>query len=96
MTTYIIIGRTNSYIANRDSQFAGKCSVILQSGLTLQEARAELLSMLEECYEVSYPNWGVAMNSHIGRQYCTHNSDGTYSFEYDSRYYYIEEETEEL
>ena len=95
-TTYIIIGHTNSYIAQRDSKFNGKCNVIFKSGLSLSEARKELLSMLQNDYEVYFPNWGVAMNSNIGKDYCTHYSDGTYSYSYDSRSYYIEEMAEDL
>ncbi|MBO5700339.1 MAG: hypothetical protein J6R57_02845 [Bacteroidales bacterium] len=96
MTTYTIIARTNSWIAKRDPKFNGKCNVILKSGLSLKEAKAELLSMFNEDYEMSCPNWGVAMNSRTGRSYCSHYSDDTYSYEYDSRNYYIEEEVEEL
>ena len=53
-----------------------------------------LLKMFNCEYETSFPNWGVVMNSVLGRQYCTHHSDGTYTFEYDSRYYVIEAEEE--
>lgn len=94
MRTYIIIRRTNSWIANR--HYNGKCNTILQSGLSLKEAKAELLRMFNSDYEVYYPNWGVAMNSNLGKFYCHHHSDDTYSYEYDSRMYAIEEEVEEL
>lgn len=96
MTTYTIIARTNSWIAQRDSRFNGKCNVVLKSGLTLKEAKAELLSMFNYDYEVSYPNWGVVMHSNLGQSHCTRYMDGTYSYEYDSRSYCIEEEPEEL
>lgn len=95
-TTYCIIARTNLWIACRDSKFNGKCSVILKSGLSLNEAQAELLSMFQAAYEVSYPNWGVVMHSNLGKSHCTRWMDGTYKYEYDSRSYYIEEEAEEL
>ena len=95
-TTYCIIARTNPWIAQRDVTFGGKCNVILKSGLSLKDAKAKLLSMFNYDYEVSYPNWGVVMHSNLGQSYCTHYMDGTYSYEWDSRHYYIEEETEEL
>ena len=96
MKTYIIIGRTNSWIAHRDIKFNGKCNVILKSGLSLKEAKSQLLNMLNNDYEKCYPNWGVVMNSNLGKFYCYHHSDDTYSYEYDSRTYSIEEEVEEL
>ena len=95
MKTYQIIGRTNSYIAQRDGQFNGKCEITISSGLTLSAARAELLYMFNNSYETSYPNWGVVMHSNKGNFYCRHHSDGTYGFEYDSRYFNIKEENEE-
>lgn len=96
MTTYCIIARTNSWIAQRDVTFNGECNVILKSGLSLNEAKAELLSMFKYDYEVYYPNWGVVMHSNLGKSYCTRYMDGTYSYEWDSRRYSIEEEAEEL
>lgn len=95
MKTYQIIGRTNSYIAQRDGQFNGKCEIIISSGLTLSQARTELLRMFNQNYETCYPNWGVVMHSRLGNDKCSHFSDGIYRFEYDSRYYIIEEETDE-
>lgn len=92
MKTYKIIGRTNSWIAQRDAKFSGKCEIIIKSGLSLQDACKELLSMFNNTYEVSYPNWGVVMNSNIGKDWCTHFDDGTYRYEYDSRIYMIKEE----
>jgi hypothetical protein len=92
MTTYKITGNTNGYIANRDGRFNGKCEITLVSGLTLKEAREELLRMFNNEYETSFPNWGVVMNSKIGKDYCTRHQDGTYTFEYDSRYFMIETE----
>lgn len=89
MTTYKIIGKTNSYIAQRDGQFNGKCEIIIESGLSLREAQKELLSMFNNDYETSYSNWGlVRCNSDMA----TSHSDGTRGYEYDSRYFEIEEE----
>lgn len=94
MKTYQIVGRTNPYIAQRDGEFNGKCKIIISSDTSLQEAKKELLRMFNNTYETCMPNWGVVMNSNIGRNYCTHNNDGTYGYEYDSRYYSIEEAEE--
>ncbi len=96
MKTYQIKGSTNFYIAQRDGQFNGKCEIIISSGLTLSQARTELLRMFNQNYETCYPNWGVVMHSSIGRYNCNHFSDGTYGYNYDSRSYYIEEEVEDL
>lgn len=94
MKTYQIIGSTNSYIAQRDANFNGKCEIVISSELSLQEAKRELLSMFNNDYETCLPNWGVVMNSIIGRANCYHYSDGTYRYEYDGRYYSIEEAEE--
>jgi hypothetical protein len=97
MKTYSIIGKTNGYIAARDSSFNGKQIVALKSGLTIKEAQQKLLDMFVSDYEQeigSCPNWGIAR---IKRKYSTTTfGDGTRSYEFDSRYYSIEEETEEL
>lgn len=90
--TYKIIARTNGWIASRDSSFKGKTEITLQQGLNLSDARKELLRFFCQDYEVYFPNWGVAMNSKLGRDYANRRSDGTYSYEWDSRYYSIEEE----
>ena len=96
MKTYCIIGRTNSWIAQRDITFNGKCNIILSSGLSLKQAKSQLLKMFKDDYEVYYPNWGVVMNSNLGKFNCCHYSDDTYSYNYDSRTFAIEEEAEEL
>lgn len=95
MKTYQIIGLTNSYIAQRDRQFNGKCEIVISSGLTLPQARTELLRIFNNSYETCYPNWGVVMHSRLGSDYCSRFSNGTYRFEYDSRYYVIEEVEED-
>ena len=92
MVTYKITGNTNGYIANRDGRFNGKQEITLFSNLSLKDARKELLSMFNSEYDTSFPNWGVVMNSKLGKDYCTRHQDGTYTFEYDSRYFMIEEE----
>lgn len=95
MATYKIIGKTNPWIAQRDFNFNGKTEITLESGLTLSEARKVLLDYFCKDHDCYFPNWGVAMNSKLGRDYASHYSDGTYSYEWDSRYYSIEEEESE-
>ena len=92
MKTYKITGLTNSWIAQRDGQFRGRTSITIEEGLSLKEAQRTLLQMLNDCYDSNWINWGLA---------CIHNDnagsrlDGTRYFEYDSRYFSIEEEEEE-
>ncbi len=92
--TFKIIGRTNGWIAARDSQFNGKTEIDVEKNLTLKEAQNELLRMFNKCFELDCKHWGIAV---IARRYRaegafkTHN-DGTRCFEYDSRYFSIEEE----
>lgn len=92
--TFKIIGRTNGWIAARDSQFKGKTEIVIADNLTLKEARRRLLSMFNECYELGCSNWGMAVIASKERAegaYKTHE-DGTHSFDYDSRSFSIEEE----
>lgn len=87
---YKITGKTNGYIANRDIHFNGKKEIVIEKGLTLQEAQKKLLKFFNQDYDTSYPNWGLARINH---PYDTSSyKDGTRSYEYDSRYYRIEEE----
>ena len=92
--TFKIIGRTNGWIAARDSQFNGKTEIVVEKNLTLKEAQGKLLSMFNECYELGCSNWGMAVIASKERAegaYKTHE-DGTRSFDYDSRTFSIEEE----
>lgn len=91
MTTYRIIGRTNGWIAQRDSAFNGSTERVFEKGMTLSEAKSKLLSRFNHDYEAYFPNWGVAMNSKIGRSYAGRIGD-LYCYEWDSRDYSIEEE----
>ena len=89
-----IIGRTNGCIAARDSQFNGKTEIDVEKNLTLKEAQNELLRMFNKCFELNCSNWGMAV---IARRYRAEGAfktrnDGTRCFEYDSRYFSIEEE----
>ena len=99
MKTYKIIGKTNSYIANRDARFNGKTEILVMGNLTLKEAQKELLAMYNGEFggERAYaPNWGIAViqskNSAFG---AGSHPDGTRFFEYDSRVFSIEEQYED-
>ena len=94
--TFKIVGRTNGWIAARDSQFNGKTEIDVEKNLTLKEAQRKLLSMFNECYELGCSNWGMAVIASKERAegaYKTHD-DGTRIFDYDSRTFSIEEEEE--
>lgn len=91
--SYKIIGKTNGWIAQRDSLFKGKTEITIESHLTLREAQKKLLDFFNEDYETFYPNWGLAVGNH--RFDCGSHSDGTRYYEYDSRYFSIEEDNEE-
>ena len=89
-----IVGCTNGWIAERDTQFNGKTEIIIAGNLTLKEAQRKLLSMFNDCYDLNCSNWGMAV---IARKKCAEGADETYedgtrSFDYDSRTFSIEEE----
>lgn len=94
MNTYRIIAKTNAWIAARDYQFNGRTEVVLEEGMPLKAAQRRLLEMFNQCYDTSYTNWGIAVSATKGRFEGAIPSftDGTRSFEYDSRTYRIEEE----
>lgn len=96
MKAYKIIGKTNGWIAQRDSMFKGQTEIVLAENLSLSQAYQSLLDKYNELYsdERSYaPNWGMAViqSAHKGGASAT-RSDGTRSFEHDSRTFSIEEE----
>ena len=89
-----IVGRTNGWIAERDTQFNGKTEIIVAGNLTLKEAQNELIRMFNKCFELDCSNWGMAVIASKERAEGadkTHE-DGTRSFDYDSRTFSIEEE----
>ena len=90
MKTYRIMGKTNGWIAQRDIHFKGKTTIALATGLTLKEAQQKLLQFFNEDYETYYSNWGLVRCNRPFES--TTNDDGTRSYEYDSRHYYIEQE----
>ena len=89
-----IVGRTNGWIAERDSLFKGKTKIVIADNLTLKEAQRRLLFMFNECYETDCSNWGMAVMARKNRVFCAYptHEDGTRSFDYDSRTFSIEEE----
>ena len=89
-----IVGITDGWTAERDTQFNGKTQIIVAGNLTLKEAQRKLLSMFNECYELGCSNWGAAVMArrhHVFCAYPTHE-DGTRCFDYDSRTFSIEED----
>ncbi len=90
--TYSIVGRTNGWIAQRDSLFRGKTEIVLAENLSLREAQKKLLSFFNEDYDTAYQNWGLVRCNHP--LYTTSWNDGTRQYEYDGRDYRIEEEEE--
>lgn len=97
MKTYCIFGKTNGYIANRDINFNGKCLIIVEKDLTIKEAQQKLLNMFNSDYEQEIGcciNWSIARRR---KKYSTTTfKNGLRSYDFDSRYYSIEEETEQL
>ena len=94
MATYSIKARTNGYTASRDAEFNGKTEISIKDGLTMKDARKELLSMFNRKYGTSYTNWWTAVretrNDVFGARPTF--SDGTRAFDYDGRTYFIERE----
>ena len=89
-----IVGITDGWTAERDTQFNGKTQIIVAGNLTLKEAQRKLLSMFNDCFELNCSNWGMAV---IARKKCAEGADethedGTRSFDYDSRTFSIEED----
>lgn len=89
MKTYKIIGRTNSWIAQRDSTFAGKTTIVIDEGLTLKEAQRKLIDCFCEDYERCLNNWGLIRIQYPHDTWSS--TDGTRGYEYDSRIFEIVE-----
>lgn len=93
---YQITGTTNGWIAQHDPKFNGKTKIVICDNLTLKDAQKKLLDFFKEDYSDkcwNVPNWGVAVNV-SNRLASPTFSDGTRMYEYDSRYYRIEEQEE--
>lgn len=75
-----ITASTNSYIAQRDAKiFKGKTLVTLEDNMTLDHAKSKLDAMAQEYYDLEG-----------GYDWDSNGSDGM-RFEWDSRYFSIEE-----
>ena len=88
MKTYKIIGKTNGWIASRDSRFNGKCEITIEEGLKIRDAQKKLVEMFNKDYATCYNNWGIVRLRHPF--HTSSFKDGTRSYEYDSRTYSIE------
>jgi len=101
MKTYKITASTNGYIASRDIMFNGKTIITIDKNLTLKEALKELDKYFFMDYEYSHDQCVESYNEETDEFiFCKDNrwtdyEDGTASYEYDSRYYRIEEEIAE-
>lgn len=91
---YRIIGRTNAYIAQRSSLFQGKTRVVIISDLDYELAKKTLLQFFNQDYQTSFATWANVRSSRYSDVTWTHK-DGTRGYEYDSRYFEMEEEREE-
>ena len=91
--SYKITGKTNGWIAQRDTLFKGKEYITIESGLTLRHAQVRLLDFFNEDFDTGYANWGLVRCNHPFSSWS--RKDGTRGYEYDSRYYAIEEEGDE-
>lgn len=49
--TYKITANTSQYVANRDRKFNGRTEYTISSGLSLKEAKKQLLDMFNKDYE---------------------------------------------
>ena len=91
--TYKIVGHTNGWMAQRSQLFKGKENIVIETGLTLKEAQQKLLDFHNEDYDfdgLAFPNWGLC-RIHNPNNTWSHN-DETRGYEYDGKYFKIEEE----
>lgn len=91
---YRIIGRTNAYIAQRSSLFKGKTRVVIESGLDYDPARKRILLFFNQDYQTTFATWANVRSSRYADVTWT-LKDGTRGYEYDSRYFEMEEQKEE-
>lgn len=87
LTYRISLKFTCPYISSRNGGDA-----IVSEGLSLKQAKIELLDLFNECYELNCKHWGLAVVASKNRIEGANRTrkDGTRSFEYDSRVYSIE------
>ena len=87
---YKITGRTNRWIAQRDHFFKGRCKITFSNNMTLRQAQIILLEYFNADFGYSYTSWGCVLGN--PRVTCWSSPDGTRGYEYDGRYYSIEEQ----
>ena len=104
METFKITISTNPWLAQRDIRFkghthscTGMCKVTLHSHLTKKEANEMLFDFFREDYEekgaYNCTNWGLARMNF--KDFCWSDIDGLRRYEFDGRYFQVEEEDEE-
>ena len=91
---YRIIGRTNAYIAQRSSLFQGKTRIVISSDLDKDVAKKRILLFFNQDYDTAFATWANVRSSRYADVTWTHK-DGTRGYEYDSKYFEMEEEKEE-
>lgn len=87
---YKITGKTNRWIAQHDPLFKGKEYFTIVNNLSLHQAHVILCTFFDCDYNTAYGNWELIQKNHPSLTWSC--SDGTRGYEYDSRYYSIEEQ----
>lgn len=85
---YTITKSANAWIAQRDSILRGQTQKTIAAFPTLRDAQKRLLDFYNEDYPAE-TNWGMAVCHNP--YYAWSQSNGLRGYEYDSRYYRIEE-----
>ena len=70
---------------------------VVFKGLSIEEARKELLDMFNRDFDTNYTNWGLAVNAtkKMTDHACETFSDGTRWYCYDTKKVYIEEDIDD-
>lgn len=89
---YMITGHTNRWTASRDGLFQGKCHIVLERDLTLEDAKDLLL---ESYIDTCGPYYDTIEEAYEHEGNIQQYPDGRYSYELDSRHFYIEEQQED-
>lgn len=87
---YKITGKTNRWLAQRTPLFKGKEYITIVNNLTLHQAHEIMRAFFNCDYNTAYDNWELVLSHHPSLAWSC--SDGTRGYEYDSRYYSIEEQ----
>lgn len=87
---YKITGKTNRWIAQRVDLFAGRECITITNNLPLRKAQQVMLKMFNFDFNTAYDNWELVLKNHSSVSWSC--CDGTRGYEYDSRFYSIEEQ----